>query len=133
MLPEQNINILNVEVTTQPSLTYKLDVENGTIIGQTDGLDAMKQVVNKILGTERYAYVVYSPKYGIELESLVGKDFGYVTAVLEQKITEALLEDERILSVSDFNITKTSVDTLIASFTVMTVEGNVKMSTEVQI
>ena len=131
MLPEQNI--LNMDIIAQPSTTYKLDVESGTISGQVDGLEAMAQVVNKILSTERYAYVIYSPKYGAELESLLGQDFNYVTAVLEQRISEALLEDERITGVSDFVMEQTSVTALHVTFNVATTEGNLITSTEVQI
>ena len=33
------------------------------------------QAIRKIMGTERYAFVIYTANYGIELQRLVGKDF----------------------------------------------------------
>lgn len=133
MLPEQVNNILNVNIVEQPSLTYKLDIEKGTISGQVDGLEAIIQAINKLLVTNRYGSVIYTAKYGMELESLVGKDFTYINAVLEKKITDALLEDERIISISEFEIVKLSIDSLSVSFTVNTILGSTRLNTEVQI
>ena len=133
MLPEQSNNVLNVNIVEQPSLTYRLDIEKGTISGRVDGLEAVLQAVNKILVTERYSSVIYSARYGTELESLLGKDVAYVTAVLEKRITEALLEDDRVLGVSGFEITELPDNSLSVSFVVNTTVGSATMNTEVQI
>lgn len=62
-----------------------------------DGREAMEQVIYKILNTERYRYVVYSWNYGIELMDLFGMPADYVCPVLEKRISEALLQDDRIM------------------------------------
>ena len=38
-----------LEYTEQPTRTYRLDMEAGRILGMTDGLEAMRQAVLKIL------------------------------------------------------------------------------------
>lgn len=46
---------LSFEIVEQPTETYKMDLKTGkNIRGYTDKLEAMKQVVFKILNTERY-------------------------------------------------------------------------------
>nr|WP_313785006.1 DUF2634 domain-containing protein [Paenibacillus larvae] len=38
-----------------------------------DGLEAIRQAVHKILHTERYEHLIYSPDYGSELTGLIGQ------------------------------------------------------------
>ncbi|MEJ9165084.1 DUF2634 domain-containing protein, partial [Paenibacillus graminis] len=69
MIPESETPILNedMEETPQPSLTYKLDLANGRIGAvDVDGLEAVKQVVFKILSTSRFEHLIYSGDYGNE-------------------------------------------------------------------
>ena len=63
----------DIKFETQPSLNYEMHLEDETIYDKCDKLDAMKQVIYKILNTERYRYYIYSWNYGIELEELFGK------------------------------------------------------------
>ena len=48
------------EVEEQPSFTYKMQTEDNFVRGYTDGLEAVKQAIYKIIMTERYQYVIYS-------------------------------------------------------------------------
>ena len=121
--------ILNVEKSErQPSLNYKMNFEAETIINKWDKLDAMKQVIYKILNTERYKYLVYSWNYGIELEDLFGEPVYYVIPELERRITEALLQDDRIETVTDFAFDTSKRGTVSVKFTVNTVFGNVDIN-----
>ena len=90
------------EITEQPTHTYKMNLESNLIRGYTDGQEAMKQAIYKILNTERYQYVMYSWNYGIELLDLYGEPVSYVCPELERRITEALTWDDRIQSVDNF-------------------------------
>ena len=73
MIPSKNaILSTNLKIESQPSKNYKLHIEQNTIKGTCDGLEAMKQVVYKILSTERYQHIIYSWNYGIELLDLYG-------------------------------------------------------------
>ena len=80
----------DLQVERQPSKTYKMDLEGNTTRGFTDDLEAMKQVVFKILNTERYVYPIYSWNYGIETMDLYGEPVSWVCPELERRITEAL-------------------------------------------
>lgn len=133
MIPEQEVNLTNLEVVNQPSLTYRLDFERKRLSGKIDNEDAIMQLVMKILYTERYAYVIYSSQYGVELDRLIGKEYDFIVSDLERTITEALLADDRIISITDFTTEQTSIDRMTASFMVNSVVGSTNISTEVQL
>jgi len=133
MIPEQEIDLTNMEIESQPSLTYRLDLERKRVGGKIDNEDAIMQMVVKILNTERYAHVIYSSQYGSELERMIGKDYDFIVSDLERTIKEAMLADDRILSISNFEIEKTGLDTMVASFTVNSILGEINMDTEVNI
>ena len=127
MIPSTN-NILSydLEMETEPSVNYKMNIKQDIIKGTVDELEAMKQVIYKILNTERYQYIIYSWNYGIELMDLFGMPVIYVIPELERRITEALIQDERIESVDDFEFDSSEKRTVKASFTVHTIFGDVQ-------
>jgi hypothetical protein len=108
-----------------PSLTYELDT------GQPiDDIDAMVQAVKKILTTEYDSSPYYLEDYGVILEDLIGESSNIVEGVLPDRITEALLVDDRIDGISGFEMT-TEGDTLICSFTVSTIFGDIEEAIDV--
>ena len=129
MIPANRIPenfLINEEVDT--SRTYQLLKDKTQ--GYTNNLEALKQAIYKVLGTEQYEYPIYSFDYGISLENLIGKDIAYVSIELERRITECLVEDERIISVNQFAF-ETSGDELICSFTVKSIYGEINVVKEV--
>lgn len=116
-----------------PSKTYAVDWKNKRIAGYIDELDAMRQSVKLILETERYEWEIYSWGYGMELRVLIGYDAPTVYAILEDKLTEALLADDRILGIENFKAERTARDTIFVSFTVKTIFGNLNEETEVNV
>lgn len=125
MTPNTN-NILqsNLEIIEQPSKTYCLDIQNNTITGYCDGIDAMKQTIYCILNTERFENLIYSFNYGIELNYLIGENTTYVVPELQRVITEALLQDERIQEVNNFNF-EINKNKIIVTFNVITTLGEI--------
>lgn len=121
---------LDIVEERQPSLTYKIDFEKGRIVGMTDGLDAVKQAVFLILQTERYQYLIYSSDYGCELRGLIGREPLFVRSELKRRITEALLQDDRIEDVTNFDI-EINGDSALVRFTVVSVFGEFKVEQEV--
>lgn len=113
------------EITEQPTHTYKMNLESNLIRGYTDGQEAMKQAIYKILHTERYQYVMYSWNYGIELLDLYGEPVSYVCPELERRITEALTWDDRIQSVDNFEFNISKKGEILVTFTAHTVFGDV--------
>jgi len=124
MIPDKNYDVMP-DVTTweHPSHTYKLEFErDNQIRGYCDELRAMEQAVYKIINTERYKYLIYSWNYGIELADLFGQPIPYVYAELQRRIEEALLADDRITSVYDFNFSNNGGDVTLL-FSVDTIYG----------
>ena len=119
------------EFEEQPTYTYKMNLDTGTIRGYTDGLDAMRQAIFKILQTERYQYVMYSWNYGVETLDLYGEPVSYVCPELERRITEALTWDERIKSVNNFEFDVIGKGAIHVSFVAHTVFGEVQAEPKV--
>lgn len=124
MTPKTSDILLNniEEVTEQTSKTYYLNIEKNTIANFCDGIEAMKQTIYCILNTERFEHLIYSWNYGIELKHLIGENTTFVIPELERVIQEALLQDDRISEVNnfEFNVEKNSI---IVKFTVTTTVG----------
>jgi hypothetical protein len=108
--------------------TYKLTAER--IQGYIDLLEALHQAIYKMLNTEKYECPIYSFSYGIELENLIGKEPAYVKAELKRRISEYLLQDDRIQSVDDFKFSLNR-DKLTCEFTVASVYGTTTITKEV--
>ena len=127
MIPSAN-NILTttLEVETQPSKTYKMYPDGNYINGTCDNLDAVKQSIYKILNTERYQYIIYSWNYGVELVDLIGEPVPYACSEIKRRITEALLQDDRITSVTDFEFNTDTKKVVVCTFVVHTIFGDVE-------
>ena len=125
MIPNSN-DLLTTElkVETEPSKNYKMKLEQNSIGDYIDELESMKQVVYKILNTERYQYLIYSWDYGIELMDLIGEPTSFVIAELERRISEALLQDDRITSVDSFEYDYSKKGEVMVTFTIYTIFGN---------
>lgn len=132
MIPKTSLTVNNIQTVTIPTNTYRIIIDKDRVSGETDGIEAMKQAVYLILSTERYAYPVYSWNYGVELKDLFGQPTTYVEAVLEYRIRDALMADERITDVRNFEFSsqKNAVST---TFEVVTNQGNVQSTVEVTI
>lgn len=120
--------ISSFDVAEQTSKTYYLDKENKRIVGVlNDYLKAVEQAVYLVLNVERFDYAMYSWNYGIELNDLYGNIKEYVIPNLISRIKEALLQDDRITGVVDFNY-KINKTVYSISFTVVTEYGNIDIS-----
>lgn len=131
MIPKNLIDQeLEVSEEIEPSKTYK--ITNNQIQGYVDGLEALRQAIYKILNTERYEYPIYSFSYGVELEDLIGKDPIYVQIELKRRISECLLQDDRAISITNFQ-TNVNGDEIECSFDVQSIYGDLNISQEVSI
>lgn len=122
MIPQITaIDTQNIEIQPQPSRTHQITERR--IEGQIDLLQAIRQAIFHILSTERYAYVIYDDNYGIELEKYIGKSFEFIKAGIGLDITDALMQDDRILSVDINSIMQSSLDSVLIDITVTSTEG----------
>ncbi len=126
MIPSNNsILATDLEVTSQPSLSHKMYIDDKYINGICMDLEEVKQTIYKILNTERYQYNIYSFDYGVELSDLIGEPISYVCSEIERRITEALTQDDRIESVSDFEFDTSKRHEVVCTFVVHTIFGDV--------
>lgn len=117
------------EAEEAPSLTYRLDLENGRIIGKVDGLDAVVQAVHKALITPRWKCLAYDNQYGSEVQDAVIRQDAspqYIEAAVPGFIKDALLPDTRITSVDDFAF-EFSGDAVFVSFAIETIFGETRI------
>ncbi len=105
---------------------YRMIPSTNKVVGVAKNIESMKQVIFKILNTHRYKYLIYSWDYGIEVDDLYGESIEYVKIELKRRITEALIQDDRIDSVEDFSFEYSkNRNELIVNFTVNTVFGSI--------
>lgn len=123
MIPADNV-VDDFKIEPQPSKSWRIDLNNKSVSGLVDGLEEVKQTIFKILNTERYKYLIYSWNYGVELEDLYGKHVSYVCAELKRRITEALVQDDRIESVDSFVFDTSKKRIVTVKFTVHTILGD---------
>lgn len=131
MIPDALIDIdLTVIEDKEIGRTYR--VSGNKIQGFVDELEALQQAIYKVFNTEKYEYPIYSFSYGIELESLIGKDPIYVQIELKRRIQECLLQDERIIRVDNFNFIIAG-DEMLCTFNVTSIYGEIMITKEVSI
>lgn len=95
------------EAEEKPSRTYRLDLDNGRIVGKVDGLTAVNQAIRKAIITPRFKCLIYDPQYGSEIEdAIITQDAtrDYIEAATEGFVKDALAPDTRILSICDFKV-----------------------------
>ena len=133
MIP-QTETVLNADIVfvEQPSHTFYLNTDEKTVVGFTDGREAMKQAIYLILSIERYKWVVLSWNSGVELEDLYGMPISFIIPEVERRIVEALAQDSRITSVDGFDFV-VGKGKLSATFTVHTVFGDIPSETAVNL
>lgn len=142
MIPAVDILSEEITETTYPSNTYKIIIKHDhytdpskavdRINGYVDDLESVKQAIYLILGTERYQFNIYSWDYGVELVDLFGKPMPYVMSELPRRIKEALIQDNRIKDVTNFEF-ETNGKKLHTTFTVSTDFGNINTELEVTV
>lgn len=111
-----------------PGKTWRLDLINGRVGGQIDGLEAVVQSAMMALATERYEHLIFSWQYGSELHSLLSRDRDYVFSEARRMIREALSPDTRITDVRNFDWRDG-----VIHFTVDTIFGSRQLEQEVMI
>ena len=111
-----DITLDNETQTSSGTKSYMFDFENGDFIVrdgkliECDSIDAIKVWIEKILRTEKGRYHIYdSAEYGCHLEDLIiGNSYTaeFIEAELKREIEDALKQNPRITSVTNFNITR---------------------------
>lgn len=111
-----DIMLDNKSDTSSGTKSYMFDfttgdfvVRDGKLI-ECDGISAIKVWIEKILRTEKDRYPIYdNTEYGCHLEDLIiGNSYTaeFIEAELKREIEDALKQNPRITSVTNFNITR---------------------------
>lgn len=134
MIPEVNDGLLAdfTEAIAQPSKTYRLNTVKNRIVGFIDEIEALKQAIFLILNIERYDYIIYSWNYGVVLNDLFGKPIPFVLPEIKRRVSEALIQDDRIDSVDNFHF-EVNKGKVLATFTVHSIYGEIETEKEVMI
>ncbi len=132
MIPS-NRNLIVTQIgQNEVTRTYKVDSYNKRIIGTTDGQPAIEQAILKNFDTKRFAYVIYSKNYGIELEKYIGKDYDFIRSDLQRAIEECLLVDARIYSINNLQFTQEGLDYMSITMDIETEQGVLTTTLEVK-
>ena len=115
-----------------PSKTFRLNHNNLTVTGTIDQIQAVEQAVFLILNVERYQWLIFSWNYGVELQNLKGKDPEYCVPEIERRVREALLQDDRITAVQDFQF-EINKKQVLTTFTVVSIFGEINVEKVVEI
>lgn len=129
LIPEKIVDLNEVQTGIKPSLTLCIDFEKEKITEKIDNLKAVQQAVFLILISERNHSPIYE-NFGIKTVDLIGQDFPFVASELKRRITEALLEDDRVTGVNNFSYSRNE-DCLTMMFDVYTIYGNFTATKEV--
>ncbi|SER87205.1 DUF2634 domain-containing protein [Psychrobacillus sp. OK032] len=130
-LEEIENDVLETEMEIQPSLTYQLTASG--LGGIVDGKEAIRQFIVKAIRTARSRFLIYDDQYGSEIEDLIGADVTreLLDEEIPRVIREALIYDDRIADVTNFNVSH-SGDTVLIKFDVSLTNGE-RMESEVTI
>lgn len=132
MIPSvEELLTTDLKIQEEADKTYQMVIVPKRIAGYSNEIKAVKQAIYKMLNTERYRYIIYSWNYGIELDDLIGQPVFYVVPEIERRITEALLQDNRILAVDTFEYEYPDKHSVHVTFTAHTKYGDTTEETEV--
>jgi len=123
-----------IKTEEMPSLTYKIDFKQNRITEKIDNLEALKQAIYCALNTARYDYIIYSHNYGNELENAIGLDYDLAIAECKRYISEAILADDRFVSVNNFEFSRIDSETMEIQCDVESIYGlTINVKTEANI
>lgn len=113
---------------------YGIDFQTGQLTGKiVEGIEAIKVWIWLCLHTERFRHAIYSADYGTSFEQYIGHVLSdeYINTDCESEISDALLINEYIESIEDFEAVKDG-EHLRVSFRALTKFGNTEVDENVR-
>lgn len=129
----QTIKEEDSQVVKMPK-EYGINFQTGQLTGKiVEGLEAIKVWIWLCMHTERFRHAIYSADYGTSLEQYIGHMLSeeYINTDCESEISDALLINEYIESIEDFEAVRNS-DSLNISFRVVTKFGSIEVDENVR-
>lgn len=124
---------MSIRITSPATNTYKLHYTKKKIYSFVDRKQALEQSIYCLLNTERYKYPIYSFNYGIQREDLFGKNIDLIMRKLQNRINNALVSDDRIISVTNFEFDSKENGVLKVRFIVNSTYGEIEINYEFNI
>ena len=125
------INTANVEYGSYPNNEWIVDFTDGGNDAPASNLETIVQAVRFALETGRFKYPIMGSNFGTVFDDLIGTDYAYTRSEISRRIMGALLIDDRIVDVRDFQYTVGDNSAMTVSCTVETILGNVNISTTI--
>ena len=121
------IKVDTTQIFSEATKTPKINFETGRIVGYCNEIDAVEQSIKLALLTPRFEKLIFDNQYGCEIYKLlkVGFDGSLFETEAKRCIKEALLCDNRIIEVTDFEF-ENEGDCKIVRFSVDTIFGLIK-------
>ena len=130
-LPQTGDDLDDIDLAEARMPGYTWHVVDDRIRGMCDEGEALSQTIYHILQIERNQWVIYPPSYGSEIADLIGRPHDYAAAELKRTITEALIQDDRVIDVGEWDIEfGEAKDALTVGFTVETIYGEIEIRGE---
>lgn len=135
MFPTQEVNIDNLtnnsNIANTNGKSFSFDFEAGDFVikdgklQEIEGIDVLENWIQKKLRTEKNKYKIYVNGYGVTLSEYITSNFpmAFIKSEIEREVKEALLTNNNIKSLSDFELTRDK-RTMIVNFTVNSVYGS---------
>lgn len=124
--------IIDVDYYPLSSIYYET-TQVDRISGFIDDKNAIRQAVYHILSIERYSCLIYDDNYGVELQQYIGQDFEYLKVTIQKTLEEALMQDERIISIDVMNVEKIDNETANVKLSIQANVGEIQMEVNVNV
>ena len=118
--------------TVLPSRTFKMNHDTKTITGTIDQVRAVERGVFRSLNGKGEEGLFYSGNFGFEKMRLVGKPVDYGIPEIKGVIREALLRDDGISAVDNFQF-EVNKKKVLTTFRVVSIFGPIFTEMEVEI
>jgi hypothetical protein len=102
--------------------TFAIHMKENIVSGTIDDLAALQQSIYLTLSIEADQYIIYPHTYGLKTIDLIGEQPYYIRAILTDRIKDALLRDDRITDVTNFEF-ENNKNKMHVTFTVSTIYG----------
>lgn len=119
------------EYTVYPNNEWIVDFESEDNSDPKDELQTIIQSVKFTLETERYKYPIMGSNYGVTFNDLIGSDYSFIKSEIVRRIRDALSIDDRIISIDNFEFTKSNGSDMIVTFNVNTIIGSASFTTTI--
>lgn len=129
MTPSKNSYVTQISTYRYPDKTYRMGEK--TMQGSIEKNESVRQAIYHILNTERYSNPIYGKNYGVELEKYLNTDIEYIRSTIQDTLSDALLQDDRITDVTVDSVEQTGYNSVLVTFTVATIYGKEREELEV--